>query len=177
MYLFVFENKENLLFSYRFELDSDSDLDLDQIDLIYAKLKNDTLRKEYQERKRQLDESFLAKFSAEIEKKKKLEEEQKTEANLLKKKQELTEELSDIQKKTLAVQALLRETEENLKKIKEDREDNLRKFNLERNGKIKRAALQQHEFQRKWNAQKSSSQPVIECKESDVSVSFPNSLG
>ena len=161
-------------FSYRFELDSDSDLDLDQVDLIFGKLKNDTLRKEYQERKRKLDESFLAKLSAEAEQKKKLAEEQKTEANLLKKQMELTEELGVLQKKTLAVQALLRETEKNLKKIKEDQ---IRKSNLERSDKIKRAALQQHEFQRKWSAQKSSSQPVIGSKDSDVSVSFPNSLG
>ena len=89
-------------FSYRFELDSDSDLDLDQVDLIFGKLKNDTLRKEYQERKRKLDESFLAKLSAEAEQKKKLAEEQKTEANLLKKEMELTEELGVLQKKTLS---------------------------------------------------------------------------
>ena len=77
------------------------DLDLDQVDEIVGKWRNDQLRKEHQERKRKLDDLFLARLAAEAEHKKKLAEEQKTEAYLLQKQQRLIKEISDLQKMTL----------------------------------------------------------------------------
>ena len=135
-------------------------LDLDQVDEIVGKWRNDQLRKEHQERKRKLDDLFLARLAAEAEHKKKLAEEQKTEAYLLQKQQRLIKEISDLQKMTLQTKTLLQETEGALKKIKMEREAQILESNRERNGRIKRAALQQHGFQTNWSTRPSSSQPV-----------------
>jgi hypothetical protein len=148
------------------------DLDLDQVDEIVGKWKNDQLREEHQERQRKLDEVFLARLTAEAEKKKKLAAEQKTEAYLLQKQKRLKTEIIDLQRKTLQTQTLLQETEGELKKIQVEREAQILESNKQRNARIKRAALLEYRFPpKKGNTQLSSSQPVTGSEKTVASSS------